>query len=122
MEQKGSKMEHSVEDNEITKKTAFPVEIYIYDLSNGMARQFAPFFGINFEIEGIWHTSLVVHGLEWFFGSQGIQTCNPGGTSMGPPLRQENMVKNFSNLISVVKSRYFFHCFLDPSFDPQVTS
>lgn len=101
MEQKGSKMEHSVEDNEITKKTAFPVELYIYDLSNGMARQFAPFFGINFEIEGIWHTSLVVHGLEWFFGSQGIQTCNPGGT-----LRQENMG---STSLSLSKFKAYLH-------------
>ena len=96
MEQKGTKTKHSEDEvNENAKKTAFPVELYIYDLSNGMARQFAPIFGINFEIEGIWHTSLVVHGFEWFFGSQGIQTCSPGGTSMGPPLRQENMVTNF---------------------------
>ena len=61
---------------------AYPVKLFIYDLSGGMAKRFAPLFGIDFEIEGIWHTSIVVHGMEVFFGSEGIQYCKPGGTAM----------------------------------------
>jgi len=74
---------------------SFPVELYIYDLSGGLARQFAPMFGLD--IDGVWHTSIVVHGMEVFFGSEGIQHCKPGGTSMGPPLSIEKMVSQVSD-------------------------
>jgi hypothetical protein len=133
MEDKGNKVKHSEDEvSKNTKKTAFPVELYIYDLSNGMARQFAPLFGINFEIEGIWHTSLVVHGSEWFFGSQGIQICSPGGTSMGPPLRQEPMVSHSTSLSTVyilystsnffctILSLFFFSSPLEEKFNTEV--
>ena len=72
---------------------AHPVNLYIYDLSGGLAKRFAPMFGIDFDIEGIWHTSVVVHGMEVFFGSDGIQFSQPGGTSLGSPLLQHDMVK-----------------------------
>ncbi|XP_075231872.1 uncharacterized protein LOC142330480 isoform X10 [Lycorma delicatula] len=39
------------------------------------------------KIEGIWHTAIVVYGRETFYGSQGITTCEPGGTILGQPLR-----------------------------------
>ena len=45
--------------------------------------------GLNFEVEGIWHTAIVVHNIEWFFGGGGIEHCPPGGTMMGQPLRRE---------------------------------
>lgn len=75
------------------RKMAHPVKLYIYDLSGGLAKRFAPMFGIDFDIEGIWHTSVVVHGMEVFFGSDGIQFSQPGGTSLGCPLLQHDMVK-----------------------------
>lgn len=28
-------------------------------------------------IDGIWHTSIFAYGMEYFFGSNGIQTCKP---------------------------------------------
>ncbi|KAB0399867.1 hypothetical protein E2I00_012884 [Balaenoptera physalus] len=37
------------------------------------------------QLEGIWHTSIVVHKDEFFFGSGGISSCPPGGTLLGPP-------------------------------------
>jgi len=89
---------------------AYPVKLFIYDLSGGMAKRFAPLFGIDFEIEGIWHTSIVVHGMEVFFGSEGIQYCKPGGTAMGPPLLQEDMVRGAlffaSHLVNCFKIQF----------------
>lgn len=81
------------------------VELYVYDLSKGMARQFgAALTGRN--IEGIWcvlesqsayheltrrrHTSLVLYGLEIFFG-QGIDIAQPGRTHHGAPDRRLDM-------------------------------
>lgn len=29
------------------------------------------------QIDGIWHTAVVVFGREYFFGSQGITSCAP---------------------------------------------
>ena len=76
---------------------SYRVELYIYDLSAGMARQLAPMlgiggaFGLNFDLEGIWHTAIVVHNTEWFFGGTGIERSTPGGTMMGQPLRIEHL-------------------------------
>ena len=40
-------------------------ELYIYDLTQGMASSMAPMLGLNFNLEGVWHTAIVVHGKEW---------------------------------------------------------
>lgn len=77
---------------------AHPVKLHIYDLSGGLAKRFAPMFGINFDLEGIWHTSIVVHGMEVFFGSEGVQFSEPGTTSLGQPLLQEEMVRDTETL------------------------
>jgi hypothetical protein len=72
-----------------------PVELYVYDLSNGMARQLSAQL-TGRQIDGIWytllsyyhlhpslnctlyrHTSVVVFGKEVFYG-QGIDTSLPG--------------------------------------------
>ncbi|XP_039191511.1 desumoylating isopeptidase 1 isoform X2 [Crotalus tigris] len=37
------------------------------------------------QLEGIWHTSIVAHRDEFFYGSGGISSCPPGGTLLGPP-------------------------------------
>ncbi|XP_050308459.1 uncharacterized protein LOC126744910 [Anthonomus grandis grandis] len=60
------------------------VELYIYDLSKGMAAQLSPIL-IGKKIDGIWHTSIVVYNREYFFGSHGVESCNPGTTAIGPP-------------------------------------
>jgi hypothetical protein len=61
------------------------VQLYVYDLSQGMAKQFSPAF-LGHEIEGIWHTGIVVYGKEYFYGG-GIQAGRPGGTQAGRPMR-----------------------------------
>jgi hypothetical protein len=38
------------------------------------------------QVEGVWHTGLVVHGQEYFFG-YGIQKTRAGCTPFGPPYR-----------------------------------
>ncbi|KAG6839694.1 hypothetical protein C0991_012511 [Blastosporella zonata] len=52
------------------------VKLYVYDLSNGMARQLSQQLAGR-QIDGIWHTSVVVFGKEVFYG-QGINTTLPG--------------------------------------------
>ncbi|XP_010174713.2 desumoylating isopeptidase 1 [Antrostomus carolinensis] len=37
------------------------------------------------QLDGIWHTSIIVHKDEFFYGSGGISSCAPGGTLLGPP-------------------------------------
>ncbi|KAL6475266.1 hypothetical protein MHYP_G00163060 [Metynnis hypsauchen] len=64
--------------------STYNVKLYIYDLSKGLARQLSPMM-LGKQLEGIWHTAIVVHGAEFFFGGQGIASCPPGGTLLGEP-------------------------------------
>ncbi|EON69595.1 hypothetical protein W97_08855 [Coniosporium apollinis CBS 100218] len=60
------------------------VELYVYDLSKGMARQMSrQFLGIH--IGAVYHTAVVFGGVEYFFGA-GVQTCYPGTTHHGAPM------------------------------------
>ena len=70
---------------------SFPVQVFIYDLSKGMARPLGPTLGaIGLpNLEGVWHTSIVVHGTEFFFGTSGINQCIPGTTKLGQPLEKK---------------------------------
>jgi len=66
------------------------VSLYIYDISKGMARQLSlPILGK--QIDGVWHTSIVCFGLEYFYGSDGISHCQPCGTVLGPPDETVNL-------------------------------
>uniref|UniRef100_U6CUY9 palmitoyl-protein hydrolase n=1 Tax=Neovison vison TaxID=452646 RepID=U6CUY9_NEOVI len=62
----------------------YPVKLYVYDLSKGLARRLSPIM-LGKQLEGIWHTSIVVHKDEFYFGVGGISSCPPGGTLLGPP-------------------------------------
>jgi len=42
-------------------------------------------------LEGVWHTSIVVHGTEIFFGGSGIEHCIPGTTMLGQPQEKKNL-------------------------------
>jgi len=68
----------------------FKVQVYIYDLTQGMARTMGPAL-IGRPLDGVWHTAVVVYGKEYFFGGGGIEFCNPGGTMMGQPLKIEDL-------------------------------
>ncbi|KAJ4481957.1 PPPDE putative peptidase domain-containing protein [Lentinula aciculospora] len=61
-----------------------PVKLYVYDLSNGMAKQMSLQL-TGRQIDGIWHTSIVVFGKEIFYG-QGINVTAPGQSHHGNPL------------------------------------
>ncbi|KAJ6557338.1 PPPDE putative peptidase domain-containing protein [Mycena vulgaris] len=61
------------------------VKLYIYDLSNGLAKQLSAQL-TGRQIDGIWHTSIVVFGKEVFYG-QGINTTLPGRSHHGQPLQ-----------------------------------
>jgi hypothetical protein len=50
----------------------YSVDLYLYDISNGMAKTLSTFLLGNY-IEAIYHSAIVVHGVEFFFGG-GI--CN----------------------------------------------
>ncbi|XP_054155325.1 uncharacterized protein LOC128953828 [Oppia nitens] len=60
------------------------VLLYIYDMSKGMAKAFSQMF-LGKELPGIWHTSVIAYDREYFFGSFGIESCNPGETVLGEP-------------------------------------
>ncbi|KAF4713487.1 hypothetical protein FOZ62_015975 [Perkinsus olseni] len=51
------------------------VQAHLYDLSQGMARQMSPMI-LGKQIEGIWHTGVVVFGLEYYYGG-GICVSTP---------------------------------------------
>ncbi|RAH65730.1 bifunctional C97 family peptidase/thioredoxin family protein [Aspergillus aculeatinus CBS 121060] len=62
------------------------VELYVYDLSKGLARLYSmPLTGT--QIDAIYHTSLVLNGVEYYYG-QGIQTAVPGSTHHGQPMEK----------------------------------
>ncbi|EJU03248.1 DUF862-domain-containing protein [Dacryopinax primogenitus] len=61
------------------------VELYVYDLSSGMARSLSLQL-TGRQIDGIWHTSVVVFGKEVFYG-QGISVVSPGTSHHGRPLQ-----------------------------------
>ncbi|XP_030044368.1 desumoylating isopeptidase 1 [Microcaecilia unicolor] len=60
------------------------VKLYVYDLSRGMARRLSPVM-LGKQLEGIWHTAIIIYEDEFFYGSTGISSCPPGGTLLGPP-------------------------------------
>ncbi|THH06707.1 hypothetical protein EW146_g9529 [Bondarzewia mesenterica] len=61
------------------------VQLYVYDLSNGLARQLSLQL-TGKQIDGIWHSSVVVFGKEIFYG-QGISITAPGQSHHGRPLQ-----------------------------------
>ncbi|CAG9812910.1 unnamed protein product [Phaedon cochleariae] len=85
------------------------VQLYIYDLSGGMAATISPmllgkeksaikdevkflnFFLTGKKIDGIWHTSIVVYNREYFYGSRGVESCVPGTTALRNPLKIEDL-------------------------------
>jgi len=60
------------------------VSLYIYDLTQGMARPISTVF-LGSTIEGIWHTGIGVFGKEYFFGA-GIHSVPIGCSPFGTPL------------------------------------
>ncbi|XP_043499781.1 uncharacterized protein LOC122522620 isoform X2 [Polistes fuscatus] len=70
------------------------VELYIYDLSKGMAAMMSNML-IGRHLEGIWHTGIVAYGREYFFGPAGIQSVRPGGTHLREPQKIEKIGETY---------------------------
>ncbi|KAL5329038.1 hypothetical protein ACEPPN_002547 [Leptodophora sp. 'Broadleaf-Isolate-01'] len=61
------------------------VQLYVYDLSNGLARQLSAAF-IGIQIDAVYHTSIVMEGIEYVYDG-GIRTADPGRTHLGSPMQ-----------------------------------
>jgi len=61
------------------------VQLYFYDLLNGRAWWMTPVL-LGQYLEGIWHTGVVVHGREYWFGGN-IFESTPGKTPFGTPTK-----------------------------------
>ncbi|KAI5790149.1 PPPDE putative peptidase domain-containing protein [Geopyxis carbonaria] len=61
-----------------------PVELYVYDLSQGLARTMSQQM-LGVQIDAVYHTSIVLGGVEYYYG-HGIQTSAPGRTHHGQPM------------------------------------
>lgn len=78
----------------MSEEKGFPVKLYVYDLSQGFAREMSPAI-IGVQIEAIYHTSVVVHNMEIFF-SRGITYVSPPGTTLyGAPIEVEDLGETF---------------------------
>lgn len=77
----------------------FPVELYVYDLSKGMAKMMSlPLTGKQFD--GIWHTSIVVHETEHYF-SQGLNSIAPLSSEHGILVKKMSMGNTSMSAIEV---------------------
>lgn len=70
------------------------VELYIYDLSQGMATMMSQMI-LGRQIDGIYHTAVVVFGREYFYGSHGISSITPGTTVLGRPQKKQKIGETF---------------------------
>lgn len=66
-----------------SKQGHWKVQVYLYDLSQGMAKMLSPSL-LGKQIDGIWHSGLVCYGYEYFYGG-GVQVMRPGTTMAGRP-------------------------------------
>ena len=63
----------------------FTVQCNLYDLSQGMAKNMSRMI-IGKQVDGIWHTGIVVYGKEYYYGG-GICNGSPAGTPYGRPMQ-----------------------------------
>ncbi|GAB5365736.1 hypothetical protein AAMO2058_001083500 [Amorphochlora amoebiformis] len=81
----------------------FDVEIFVYDLSKGMAKAMSKGL-VGIQVDGIWHTGVVVYGYEYFYGG-GIQSSLPEDNQAGRAVQKLSLGKT-------TKSQKEFHDFL----------
>jgi hypothetical protein len=62
---------------------ALDVHLHVYDLSQGLAAQLSPVL-LGRQVDGVWHTAIVVGGIEFYFGN-GVSAAKAGQTRFGTP-------------------------------------
>ncbi|KAM0674927.1 hypothetical protein GVAV_001746 [Gurleya vavrai] len=62
------------------------VILRVYDLSKGQAKLYSKML-LGIELEGVWHTSIEIYGLEYYFQS-GILSFPAGETHHGQPSKK----------------------------------
>lgn len=88
----------------------FTVELYVYDLSQGLASSLSLQF-VGKQFDGIWHTGVVCYGYEYFFGG-GIQKMLPKTTPYGLPVKTHLLGKTkksqaeFEHWLAQQRSRF----------------
>lgn len=88
----------------------YAVQLFVYDLSNGLARSLSQQL-TGRQFDAIYHTSIVVHGREWYFG-QGIFNEQPGRTHFGTPIERIDLgttsigQNTFQEILNDLRDRY----------------
>lgn len=85
------------------------VTLHLYDLSRGVAAALSPWL-LEEQLEGVWHTGLVVYGKEYYFGGD-IYYDTPGETGFGRP-------RIAISLGSTLRQRDELHAFVVTSSSP----
>mmetsp|Transcript_79153 Transcript_79153/g.224050 ORF Transcript_79153/g.224050 Transcript_79153/m.224050 type:complete len:621 (+) Transcript_79153:119-1981(+) len=91
------------------------VTLHLYDLSDGLARALSPWL-LGQQVEGLWHTGVVVHGREYYFGGD-IYQDKPGETRFGLPTKR---ISFGFTLRSNAELATFLICRLRPQFTRDV--
>ena len=65
------------------QRTAMNVQLYVYDLSNGLASAVS-FSLLGVQIDAVYHTGIVMGNIEYVYDG-GIKTVSPGKTHLGQP-------------------------------------
>lgn len=87
----------------------WPVTLHLYDLSRGFATMLGPML-LSKELEGVWHTGLVVFGKEYYFGGD-IFYDTPANTGFGTP-------REVVNLGYTLRQRDELHAFIVDELKP----
>ena len=106
-----NKSQNKVEIKEVEEEDGGElVTLLVYDISGGMARSLSPML-LKKTIEGVWHTGLVVYGVEYYFGG-GICSDKPKKTPYGIPVKEIKIGKTyipndlFSEYLKEIRYKY----------------
>ena len=67
------------------------VELYVYDLSRGIARNLSATI-LGTQLNAVYHTAIVLQGIEYVYDG-GIKAVEPGMTHLGPPMQKLSLGK-----------------------------
>eukprot|EP00929_Paragymnodinium_shiwhaense_P060206 TRINITY_DN30091_c0_g1_i1.p1 TRINITY_DN30091_c0_g1~~TRINITY_DN30091_c0_g1_i1.p1 ORF type:complete len:569 (+),score=83.73 TRINITY_DN30091_c0_g1_i1:132-1838(+) len=75
-----------------------PVELLLYDVSKGISSRFSSLL-LGHHLEAVYHSSVVVYGLEYWYGGEVFENSPPLHESLfGPPLKE--------SVVPLVQSEY----------------